>query len=107
MKRALFHPKARDTVKDFPDAVKRELGKAIFDLQKGVHFTMPLARTMRSVAPGVEELRINDGAATYRVFYYTKSPGLVLIFHAFVKRTRKTSKIEIELAQKRLKEMLQ
>ncbi len=29
---ALFHPKAREVIQTFPSEVKRELGKAIFDL---------------------------------------------------------------------------
>ena len=86
--------------------MRRELGKIIFDLQKGKKLSMPLSRPMASVAAGVEELRVRDGSGAYRVFYYTKLADLVLIFHAFVKKTQKTPPSEIALAQKRLKEML-
>ena len=106
MKLAVFHPKARDTIRDFPNDVRRELGKAIFDLQAGANLTMPLSRSMSSVAAGVNELRIRDRAGIYRVFYYTKVADLVLIFHAFVKKTQKTPQCEIALAQERLKELL-
>ena len=34
MKLALFDPKARDAIRDFPGDVRREFGKVIFDLQK-------------------------------------------------------------------------
>jgi len=61
---------------------------------------------MSSVAAGVNELRIRDRAGIYRVFYYTKVADLVLIFHAFVKKTQKTPQSEIALAQERLKELL-
>jgi hypothetical protein len=44
MKVAIFHPKARQDISAFPDEVKRELGKAIFDLQKGSSLGMPLSR---------------------------------------------------------------
>lgn len=67
---------------------------------------MPLSRTMASVAPGVEELRIKARTGAYRVFYFTRLTDAVLIFHAFVKKTLKTPPAEIELARKRLKEML-
>jgi phage-related protein len=35
MKLAVFHPKARDAIQAFPEEVRREFGKVIFDLQKG------------------------------------------------------------------------
>jgi phage-related protein len=61
---------------------------------------------MSSVAIGVHELRIRDRAGIYRVFYYTKLAGSVLIFHAFAKKTQKTPQHEIVLAKARLQEML-
>ena len=107
MKAAVFHPKARDAIREFPEDVRRGLGKAIFDLQKGEKLSLPLSRPMSSVAAGVEELRIKDRSGAYRVFYYTKLADSVLIFHAFTKKTQKTSPKEIALAQKRLEEMLE
>ena len=106
MRFAAFHPKARDVIRTFPTDVRRELGKAIFDLQAGVNLTMPLSRSMPSVAVGVNELRMRDRSGIYRVFYYTKVADLVLIFHAFTKKTQKTPQHEMRLAQERLKEML-
>ena len=106
MKPALFHPKARAALRSFPDDVRREIGKAIFDLQKGARFSMPLSRPMPSIAPGVEELRVKDRFGAYRVFYFTRLETAVLIFHAFEKKTAKTPLHEIEVARKRLKEML-
>lgn len=106
MKPALFHPKARVALRGFPEDVRRELGKAIFDLQKGEKLSMPLSRPMPSVATGVEELRIKDRTGAYRVFYFTRLADAILIFHAFAKKTTKTPGPEVDLAQKRLKEML-
>lgn len=105
MKEARFHPKARAVLKSFPVSVRREFGKAIFDLQKGENLLMPLSRPMPSVAVGAEELRIKDRAGVYRALYFTKVAGAILIFHAFVKKTAKTPPHEIDLAQKRLREM--
>lgn len=106
MKPAVFHPKARATLKHFPEEVRRELGKAIFDLQKGNTLAMPLSRQMTTVAAGVEELRVKDRTGAYRAFYYARRGNAVLIFHAFEKKTAKTPQREIALARKRLKEML-
>lgn len=60
MKKVEFHPKALATLRDFPEEVRRELGQAIFELQKGNHLSMPLAKPMTSIEKGVEELRVKD-----------------------------------------------
>ena len=70
MKPAIFHRAAREAIRAFPTAVKRQLGKAILDLQKGHHLGMPLSRPMPEVAVGVEELRLRDEAGIYRTFYF-------------------------------------
>jgi phage-related protein len=106
VKIARFHPKVKTILREFPDEVKKELGKAIFDLQKGTKLTMPLSKTMSSVSVGVEELRVKDRSGAYRVFYLARMKNEVLIFHAFQKKTQKTPQGEILLGQKRLKEML-
>jgi phage-related protein len=106
VKPALFHPKALDTIRNFSEDVRREFGKAIFDLQKGGKLAMPLSRPMPSVGSGVEELRVRDRSGAYRVFYYTKLADSILIFHAFGKKTEKTPPHEIALAQRILQEML-
>ncbi len=106
MKPALFHPKALNALRDFPEEIRRELGKAIYDLQKGAKIGMPLSKPMPSVAPGAEELRVKDSSGAYRVFYFTRLARGLLIFHAFAKKAQKTPKHELELGRKRLKEML-
>jgi phage-related protein len=106
VKPAVFHPRARAVLKSFPEEVRRELGKAIFDLQKGEKLSMPLSRPMPAVAAGVEELRVKDRSGAYRAFYFARLDNAVLIFHAFEKRTAKTPRHEIALARNRLKEML-
>jgi phage-related protein len=105
VKPAIFHPAARQAIRRFPAMIRRQLGKTILDLQKGHNLGMPLSRPVREVAVGVEELRVRDAAGIYRTFYFTRSKRGILIPHAFVKKTRKTPRHEIELARRRLKEM--
>ena len=92
--------------KGFPLDVRKELGKAIFELQKGIKLEMPLSRKMTDVFPGVEEIRIKDKSGNFRVFYWMKTLRGIFIFHAFKKKTMKTPKKEIETGRKRLKEMI-
>jgi len=67
---------------------------------------MPNSRPMPGVAAGVSDLRVKGEDGSYRAFYYTASPQGILVFHAFVKKTQRTPLLEIELARKRLKELL-
>jgi phage-related protein len=69
VKAAIFHPAARVAIRSFPEDVRQELGKAIYDLQKGEVLTMPLSRPMPSIEPGAAELRVRDRSGVYRAFY--------------------------------------
>ena len=106
MKSAIFHPAAREEIRSFPEDVRRELGKAIFDLQRGEVLGMPISRPMSAIASGAAELRIRDKSGIYRAFYYASSPRGILVFHAFMKKTRATPKQELDLGKRRLKELL-
>jgi phage-related protein len=106
MKKALFHPKAREVIKSFPDDVRFKLGKAIYLLQRGEVLGMPMSKAMPSVATGVSELRVRGEDGIYRAFYFSKSDRGILVFHAFMKKTQRTPELEIQLAQKRLKDLL-
>jgi phage-related protein len=61
---------------------------------------------MPAVAPGVSELRVKGEDGIFRVFYFTATNKGILVFHAFAKKTQRTPPLEIELAKKRLKELL-
>ena len=82
------------------------LGRGLFRLQMGERLGMPNSRPMPTIATGVSELRLRLEDGTYRAFYYTASARGVLVFHAFVKKTQRTPPLEMELARKRLKELL-
>ena len=106
MKPAKFHPKALEFIRGQATELRTKIGEALRDVQKGISLALPLSRPMPSVAVGVHELRIKDDNAAVRVFYFVKLPEAVVIFHGFQKKTQKTPKREIEIGQKRLKEVL-
>lgn len=103
---ARFHTKALQAIRTFPKAARTAIGDAVLKLQYGARLQMPLSRPMPSVAPGVYELRVRDESGIYRAFYFLKLGERVLVFHAFVKKTQKTPEYEIELARRRLREVL-
>lgn len=72
----------------------------------GESLGMPVSRPMPDIASGAHELRVKDADGTYRIFYYTKVKDSILVFHFFKKKTQATPKKEIDLAKKRLKDLL-
>ncbi|HEX3742677.1 MAG TPA: type II toxin-antitoxin system RelE/ParE family toxin [Bryobacteraceae bacterium] len=93
-------------IRRFPKEARTRLGRGLFRLQIGEHLAMPNSRTMPDLSPGVSELRVKGEDGIFRVFYYLASTKGVLVFHAFEKKTQRTPPLEIELARKRLKELL-
>jgi phage-related protein len=60
---------------------------------------------MPSIGAGVHELRLRDRSGVYRVIYAIVTKRGVVLLHAFKKSTEKTPQHNIEIAQKRLKEV--
>jgi phage-related protein len=107
MKSIIWHPKAKEAISAFPEAVRKELGYLIFQLQLGQNLGMPHSSPMKTIAQGVYELRVRGDDGIYRSFYYTKHTVGILLFHAFKKKTQKTPSEEILLGKKRLNELLE
>lgn len=106
VKAAKFHPAVKLILREFPEDIRREIGKAIFELQKGEKLSMPLSRPMPDIGSSVREIRVKDRSGAYRVFYVTVADDKVYVFHAFKKTTQATPKREVELGKKRLREIL-
>lgn len=60
---------------------------------------------MTSVGPGVFELKDQDERTWYRVMYLAQVMGVIYVLHCFEKDTNRTSKQDLETAEKRLKEV--
>ena len=106
MKSITFHPKALTFIRGQSPTIKREVGEALRDVQKGISLGLPLSRPMPAVASGAHELRIKSATATVRVFYFVKVADTIMVFHGFQKKTPKTPAHEIAVGQQRLKEIL-
>jgi phage-related protein len=95
---------ARDDVRAFPRAARKRAGYELFRVKLGREPSD--WRPMSSVGVGVNEIRIHTGA-DHRVLYVAKFPEAVYVLHAFEKRTRKSPRSEIELARRRLRDLVQ
>jgi phage-related protein len=102
----VFHIRAKEEIRELPRDVRLKLGSALFALQRGFSLGLPVSRPMPVVMPGVEELRLRGESGHYRVFCYRKARAGILVARAFHKKTPETPLSEIELARRRLMEML-
>jgi phage-related protein len=105
MKPVDFHPRALEFIRAQSRSIRRQVGEALRDLQKGASLGMPLSRTMTAIAPGVHELGVRGEGATVRVFYYVRKSDAIIVFHAFQKKSQKTPLREVHLARQRLQEV--
>jgi phage-related protein len=92
-----------DDLRAFPEDARREAGYQLGRVQQGV---MPSDwKPMTTVGPGVIEIRVHT-TLERRVFYIAKFEEAVYVLHAFEKRTRQTLRADIELARKRLADLI-
>lgn len=94
---------ALEVLRGFPAPVQGDLGYALYQVQLGQ--MPPDSKPMRTVGPGVYELRDQDERAWYRVFYLKKIANVVYVLHCFEKRTAQTEQKDIEVARERLKRL--
>lgn len=93
-----------EDVRAFPSRAKAAVGYQLYKVQQGLEPTD--WKSMASVGPSVREIRIHAGSE-YRVLYIAAVQETVYVLHAFVKKTAKTAKADIELAKRRLASLSQ
>ena len=78
----------------------------IFDLlqNKGILLGMPYVRPI--VSTKLYEIRVEQSKNIYRIFYFAYTGRRFVLLHGFQKKTQKTPKKEIEIAEKRRKEFI-
>ena len=64
-------------------------------------------KPMPSVGAGVREIRIRDESGAYRVLYVAKFEEAVYVLHCFQKKTQATPKRDIDLAEKRFRDLVE
>jgi phage-related protein len=92
-----------DDLRAFPSDAKRAAGYQLGRVQQGL---MPDDwKPMAIVGAGVCEIRVHTGLE-HRVLYVAKYNEAIYVIHAFEKRTAKTRDADIELARRRLSDVL-
>ncbi len=102
MTEVCFIGSAKRDLSAFPDAARLRAGHELFMVQVGRE--PDDWKPMASVGNGVSEIRVRDRSGQYRVIYVASIGNAVYVLHAFQKKSRKTSKPDLELARQRYRE---
>lgn len=89
-------------LRDFPDDARFEAGFQLFQVQCGND--PDDWKPMKTVGPGVREIRVREASGAFRIIYLATLPDRVLVLHAFQKKTEQTPRKDIDLAARRLRE---
>jgi phage-related protein len=101
MKGIVWIGSSKDDLLVFPPAVRREAGYQLDKVQRGE--APDDWRPMKTIGPGVREIRIRDEGGAFRVIYITQIGDSVHVLHCFQKKAPRTSLHDLRLAQHRFK----
>lgn len=101
MKPILFLSDCLARLRDFPEQARSLAGYQLRQVQKGLDPTD--WKPMKTVGPGVREIRIREASGAFRVIYLAAIDDAVVVLHAFQKKTQQTPQKEIDLTALRLR----
>jgi len=91
-------------VRLFPAAARRLSGYQLEQVQAGKE---PWNwRAMPSIGLGVNEIRVR-AAAAFRLIYVVNFREAIYVLHAFQKKSRKTSRVDVDLARRRFRALIE
>jgi phage-related protein len=92
----------REWLQDLPREERKKLGEGLKELEYGWPIGMPLSRPM---GEGLQELRVSlESRREARVLFVVQDEQLIAL-HAFVKKSAKTPKADLDLARQRQREL--
>jgi phage-related protein len=97
MKPVIWMGGSKEGLKAFPEDARREVGYQLEHVQEGVD--PDDWKPMSIVGTGVREIRVRESSGAFRCIYLATRPEGVYILHCFQKKTQKTSRQDLDLAQ--------
>jgi len=89
---------SRKRMRAFPATARQRAGFELWEVQQG---NEPSDwKPMASVGPGVREIRIHSDGE-FRVLYVARFEEAIYVLHAFEKKSRRTPKADVDLAEAR------
>jgi phage-related protein len=103
MKPVIFLGDSLEQLREFPEDARHDTGYQLELVQRGEQ--PDDFKPMPGIGRGVEELRVREESGAYRVIYTARFGGAVYVLHAFQKKTRVTSRRDIEIAKQRFAQL--
>jgi phage-related protein len=88
-------------LKSWPKATQWDFGNSLREMQHGRAARLAV-RPMRSIGPGVFELKDSDQRAWYRMVYLARVAETIYVLDCFEKDTAKTERKDLNTARGRL-----
>ena len=101
MKPVIWMGGSKEDLKAFPEDARREVGYQLEHVQEGVD--PDDWKPMSIVGAGVREIRVRESSGAFRCIYLAPRPEGIYILHCFQKKSQKTSRQDLDLAQTRFK----
>lgn len=92
----------KEWIKDLDKESRRDIGIDIKTVEFGWPIGMPVCRPL---GPGLYEVRSRLKNGTISRILFCIEGNLMILLHAFIKKSQKTPEKEVEIGYKRLKEM--
>jgi phage-related protein len=103
MKRIEWLGTSLNAVRNVPKGARMLVGQELQLVQAGL---MPKDfKPMPAVGAGAYEIRVREGNQ-YRVIYLAKFSDFVYVLHAFIKKTAKTAKPDLDFAKSQYTDLL-
>ena len=105
MKEIEFLGNSLDNIRLFCAEAKDDIGFQLDHVQRNLEPSN--WKPMSSVGRSVKEIRTKVSDGIYRTIYVAKLKDKIYVLHAFQKKTEKTAKSDIDIAKRRLKDLLE
>lgn len=99
---------SRKQVKNFPAEVRKSIGVALYDAQRGEK--APTAKPLKGVGGGIFEIALQFDASAYRAVYAVQIGKYIYVLHTFQKKSKKgiaTPKPDVDLIKQRYRQAIE
>ena len=105
MKPIEFLGDSLDQIRAFPEDARHDAGFQLERVQRGLD--PDDWKPMTSIGAGIREIRVRDAVGAFRVIYIAACTDAVYVLHAFPKKSRRTSRRDMAIAEMRLRTLKQ
>jgi phage-related protein len=95
----------REEVRSWPAGLREEMGGQLNKVEYGGE--PDDFKSMKTIGPGVNEIRVADKGDQYRLIYVAKFKEAIYVLHVITKKKmRQTPQADIDIAKKRYSELV-